>query len=139
MPRATIVFATPRRDAARSVAAPIAAGPTVRQGDMIDRRSAVEGYKVVSAVRGKRVGRIVDRKGAYYIVRRSLRRRRYPLPMDRADVEYEHRRVVMRLSRQKLFSAPEVRRAGELDPATDRYYASLDQGTTSTPGTGAPD
>jgi len=38
----------------------------------------VEGFRVVTAVGEKRVGRIVGAEGHYYIVRRSFGRSRYP-------------------------------------------------------------
>jgi hypothetical protein len=82
----------------------------------------VTGYKVVSAVRKRRVGRIVGREGRYYVVRRSFSRRRHPLPIDETRFDREHGRVLMRLPRRRLFAAPRVRRNGELDPATDDYY-----------------
>ena len=83
----------------------------------------MRGFRVVSAVRGKRVGRIVGSEGDYYIVKRSFGRGRYPLPKRETTVDSERRRVLMRISRKRLFEAPKVRRNGELDPATDGHYS----------------
>ncbi len=83
----------------------------------------VEGFRVVTAVGEKRVGRIVGAEGHYYIVRRSFGRSRYPLPKRQAEIDPEQRRVLMRTLRQVLLEARKVRRDGELDPATDGYYS----------------
>jgi hypothetical protein len=83
----------------------------------------MRGFRVVTAVGEKRVGRIVGAEGAYFIVKRSLGRGRYPLPMREAAVDAEQRRVFMRISRKTLFEAPKARPAGELDPATDGHYS----------------
>jgi len=83
----------------------------------------VEGFRVVTAVGEKRVGRIVGAEGDYYIVRRSFGRGRYPLPKRQAEIDPEQRRVLMRTLRQVRFEARKVRRDGELDPATDGYYS----------------
>jgi hypothetical protein len=97
-----------------------------RQGDgTSDDVRTVTGYKVVSAVRNVRIGRIVGREGRYYIVRRSFSRRRYPLPIGEAQFDRERGRMLMRLPRRRLFAAPQVRRNGELHPATDGYYNEL--------------
>jgi len=82
----------------------------------------MEGFRVVTAVGEKRIGRIVGRQGDYYIVKRSFGRGRYPLPRRNASVVPELRRVLMNLPRKQLFEAPKVRRNGELDPATDGHY-----------------
>lgn len=82
----------------------------------------VNGYRVVTAVGEKRVGRVVDVRGEYYVVKRSLGRGRYPLPRKKADVVPEKRIVLMRIPRRDLFAAPKVRRSGKLDPATDGHY-----------------
>jgi hypothetical protein len=81
----------------------------------------MEGFRVVTGVGEKRVGRIVDAQGAYYIVKRSFGRGSYPLPKKHARVVPEQRRVLMHLPRRDLFAAPKVRR-GKLDPATDIHY-----------------
>jgi hypothetical protein len=83
----------------------------------------MRGFRVVTAVGEKRVGRIVGSQGDYYIVKRSLGRGRYPLPKRDAAVDPERRRVLMRVPRRILFDAPKVRRDGELDPATDGHYS----------------
>lgn len=83
----------------------------------------MEGFRVVTAVGEKHVGRIVGAEGDYYIVRRSFGRGRYPLPERQAESDPERRRLLMRTPRQVLFEAPKVRRDGELDPATDGYYS----------------
>jgi hypothetical protein len=90
----------------------------------MQRGEQVEGFRVVTAVGEKRVGRIVGAQGNYYIVRRSLGRGRYPLPKRNAAVVHEHRRVRMHIPRRDLFAAPKVRRGGELDPATDGHYGT---------------
>jgi len=82
----------------------------------------VDGFRVVTAVGEKRVGRIVGAEGSYYIVKRSFGRGSYPLPKTRAAVDRERRRVVMHIPRRELFGAPKVGRGGELDPATDGHY-----------------
>src|SRR6266566_2824331 len=74
----------------------------------------MEGFRVVTAVGEKRVGRIVGAQGGYYVVRRSFGRGRYPLPKRNAAVVSEQRRVLMHLPRKQLFEAPKVRRNGEL-------------------------
>lgn len=83
----------------------------------------MDGFRVVTAVGEKRVGRIVDAQGDYYIVKRSFGRGRYPLPKKTAAVDREHRRVIMHIPRRDLFAAPRVRR-GQLDPATDGHYSA---------------
>jgi hypothetical protein len=82
----------------------------------------VEGFRVVTAVGEKRVGRIVGTQGDYYIVKRSLGRGLYPLPKKNAAVVPEQRRVLMRMPRRDLFAAPKVGRGGQLDPATDGHF-----------------
>jgi hypothetical protein len=88
----------------------------------IDGGEGVEGFRVVTAVGEKRVGRIVGAEEDYYVVKRSFGRGRYPLPKRQAEVDSERRRVLMHPPRKVLFEAPKVRRKGELDPATDGYY-----------------
>jgi hypothetical protein len=83
----------------------------------------MRGFRVVTAVGEKRVGRIVGSQGDYYIVKRSFGRGRYPLPKRDAAVDPERHRVLMRVPRKILFEAPKVRRDGELDPATDGHYS----------------
>jgi hypothetical protein len=83
----------------------------------------MRGFRVVTAVGEKRVGRIVRSQDDYYIVKRSFGRGRYPLPKRDAVVDSERRRVLMRVPRKTLFEAPKVRRSGELDPATDGHYS----------------
>src|SRR5712691_4438574 len=83
-----------------------------------ERDEGMEGFRVVTAVGEKRIGRIVGAQGDYYIVKRSFGRGRYPLPKKNAAVVPEHRRVLMHLPRKQLFEAPKVQRNGELDPAT---------------------
>jgi hypothetical protein len=83
----------------------------------------VEGFRVVTAVGEKRVGRIVGAEGSYYIVRRSLGRGLYPLPKREAEVDPERRCVLMHTPRKVLFEAPKAPRNGGLDPATDGYYS----------------
>jgi hypothetical protein len=83
----------------------------------------VEGYRVVTAVGGHRVGRIAGAQGAYYIVKRSLGRGSYPLPKKNAEVVPEKRLVLMQIPRRDLFAAPKVQRGGLLDPATDGHYS----------------
>jgi hypothetical protein len=83
----------------------------------------MRGFRVVTAVGEKRVGRIVGARGAYYIVKRSFGRGRYPLPKRDTTVDSEQRRVFMRIPRKTLFEAPKVRRNGELDRATDGHYS----------------
>ncbi len=83
----------------------------------------MEGFRVVTAVGEKHVGRIVGAEGEYYIVKRSFGRGRYPLPKHQSEVDSERRRVLMRTPRKVLFEAPKIRRKGELDPATDGYYS----------------
>lgn len=83
----------------------------------------MDGFRVMTAVGEKRVGRIVGSEGDYYIVKRFLGRGRYPLPKRHATVDPETRRVLMRLPRKELFEAPRVRRDSELDPATDGHYS----------------
>jgi hypothetical protein len=83
----------------------------------------MRGFRVVTAVGEKRVGRIVGSQGDYYIVKRSFGRGRYPLPKRDAAVDPERHRVFMRVPRKILFEAPKVRRDGELDPATDGHYS----------------
>jgi hypothetical protein len=83
----------------------------------------MEGFRVVTAVGEKRVGRIVGAHGDYYIVKRSFGRGRYPLPKRSAAVVSERRRVLMHMPRKTLYEAPKVRRNGELDPATDGHYS----------------
>jgi hypothetical protein len=83
----------------------------------------VEGFRVVTAVGEKRIGRMVEAEGDYYIVKRSFGRGRYPLPKRQAEIDPKRRRVLMRTPRKVLFEAPKVRRNGELDPATDGYYS----------------
>jgi hypothetical protein len=82
----------------------------------------VDGYRVVTAVGEKRVGRIVDARGDYYIVKRSFGRGCYPLPKRNAAVIADEQRVLMHIPRRDLFAAPKVRRGGELDPATDGHF-----------------
>jgi hypothetical protein len=82
----------------------------------------MRGFRVVTAVGEKRVGRIVGAEGAYYIVKRSFGRGRYPLPKRDTKVDSEQRRVFMHIPRTTLFEAPKVRRTGGLDPATDGHY-----------------
>jgi hypothetical protein len=82
----------------------------------------VDGFRVVTAVGEKRVGRIVGAEGNYYIVKRPFGRGSYPLPKTSAAVDRERRRVVRHLPRRELFAAPKVGRGGELDPATDGHY-----------------
>lgn len=82
----------------------------------------MERFRVVTAVGEKRVGRIVDSQGQYFIVKRSLGRGRYPLPKEKAKVIPEERLVLMSIPRRDLFAAPKVHRDGQLDPATDGYY-----------------
>ena len=82
----------------------------------------MEGFRVVTAVGEKRVGRILGAQGDYYIVKRSFGRGRYPLPKKKAAVVPERRRVLMHMPRRDLYAAPKVRRNGELDPATDGHY-----------------
>jgi hypothetical protein len=84
---------------------------------------ACMGFRVVTAVGERRVGRIVGSQGDYCIVKRSFRRGRYPLPRSQAVVDSKKRRVLMRVPRLKLFEAPRVRRSGELDAATDGHYS----------------
>jgi hypothetical protein len=83
----------------------------------------MEGFRVVTAVGEKRVGRIVGAQGDYYIVKRSFGRGRYPLPKRNAAVVPEQGRVLMHVPRKHLFEAPKVQRNGELDPATDGHYS----------------
>jgi hypothetical protein len=83
----------------------------------------MEGFRVVTAVGEKRVGRIVGAQGSYYIVKRSFGRGRFPLPKRNASVVPERRRVLMQLPRKQLFEAPKVGRNGEIDPATDGHYS----------------
>jgi hypothetical protein len=83
----------------------------------------MDGFRVVTGVGEKRVGRIVDAQGKYYIVKRSFGRGSYPLPKKHAEVVPEQRRVLMHLPRRDLFAAPKVSRSGELDPATDGHYS----------------
>jgi hypothetical protein len=83
----------------------------------------MEGFRVVTAVGEKRVGRIVGAQGDYYIVKRFFGRGRYPLPKRSAAVVPERQRVLMKLPRRDLYAAPKVRRNGELDPATDGHYS----------------
>ena len=83
----------------------------------------MEGFRVVTAVGEKHVGRIVGAEGDYYMVKRSFGRGRYPLPKSQTEVDSERLRVLMRTPRKVLFEAPKVRRNGELDPATDGYYS----------------
>jgi hypothetical protein len=90
----------------------------------IQRAEQVEGFRVVTAVGEKRVGRIVGAQGDYYIVKRSFGRGRYPLPKKNAGVVPEHRRVLMHIPRRDLLAAPKVQRSGELDPATDGHYSA---------------
>ena len=82
----------------------------------------MDGFRVVTAVGEKRVGRIAGAEGNYYIVKRPFGRGSYPLPKTTAAVDSERRRVLMHLPRRELFAAPKVRRGGELDPATDGHY-----------------
>jgi hypothetical protein len=89
----------------------------------MERDEGVEGFRVVTAVGERRVGRIAGSQGDYYIVKRSFGRGRYPLPKRQAEVDPKRRRVVMRTPRKMLFEAPSVRRHGDLDPATDGYYS----------------
>lgn len=84
----------------------------------------VEGFRVVTAVGEKRVGRIVGAQGDYYFVKRSFGRGCYPLPKKNAAVVPEQRRVLMHIPRRDLFAAPKVRRGGRLDPATDGHYST---------------
>jgi hypothetical protein len=86
--------------------------------------------RVVTAVGEMRVGRIVGDQGDYYIVRRLFSRKRYPLPKRETVVDSERRRVLMKVPRKILLDAPEVRRGGELDPATDPYYRDISEGGT---------
>ena len=88
----------------------------------MERDEEMEGFRVVTAVGKKRVGRVVGAEGNYYIVKRSFGRGRYPLRKVQAEVDLEGRRVLMHTPRKVLFEAPKVRRNGELDPATDGYY-----------------
>jgi hypothetical protein len=81
----------------------------------------MRGFRVVTAVGEKRVGRIEGSQGDYYIIRRSFARGRSPLPKRDAVVDSERGRVLMRVPRRVLFDAPQVRRNGELDPATDGH------------------
>jgi len=81
------------------------------------------GFRVVTAAGEMRVGRIVGEQGGYYVVRRWLSRKRYPLPKRETIVDVERRRVLMRVPRSILFDAPEVGRNGELGSGTDLYYS----------------
>ena len=83
----------------------------------------MQGFKVVTAVGEKRVGRIVGAEGDYYIVERPFGRGRYPLPKKNAAVLPDQQRVLMHMPRSELFAAPKVRRDGQLDPATDGHYS----------------
>lgn len=83
----------------------------------------MDGFRVVTAVGEKRVGRIVGAQGDYYFVKRSFGRGCYPLPKKNAAVVPDQRRVLMHLPRRDLFEAPKVRR-GRLDPATDGHYSA---------------
>jgi hypothetical protein len=82
----------------------------------------VDGFRVITAIGEKRVGRIADAQGDYYIVKRPLGRGRYPLPKKNATVVPEKKLVLMHLPRRELFEAPKVQRGGELDPATDGHF-----------------
>jgi hypothetical protein len=64
------------------------------------------GFRVVTEVGEKRVGRIVGSQGDYYIVKRSFGRARYPLPKRQAVVESEKRRVLMRVPRKRSLRRP---------------------------------
>jgi hypothetical protein len=88
----------------------------------MDEDVGVEGFRVATAVGEGRVGRIVAAEGDYYVVKRSFRRGRYPLPKRQAEVDPKRRRVLMRTPRKTLYEAPEVRRNGQLDPATAGYH-----------------
>lgn len=90
----------------------------------------MRGFRVVTAVGEIRVGRVVGDQGDYYIVRRSFSRKRYPLPKRETVVDSKQRRVLMKVPRKVLFDAPEVRRGGEFDPATDPYYREISKGGT---------
>jgi hypothetical protein len=83
----------------------------------------MEGFRVVTAVGEKRVGRIVLATGDYYIVKLSFGRGRFPLPQHQAEVDTGRRRVLMRTPRRVLYDAPKVRWNRDLDPATDGYYS----------------
>jgi len=83
----------------------------------------MDGFRVVTAVGEKRVGRIVGAEGSYYIVKRSFGRGRYPLPKRQVLVDRERRCVLMRTPRKVLFEAPRAHRTRGLDPATDGYYS----------------
>ena len=89
----------------------------------MDGGEGVEGFRVVTAVGEKRVGRIVGAEGDYLIVKRSFGRGCYPLPKRQAEVDPGRPRVLMRTPRKVLFDAPKVTRRGGLDPATDGYYS----------------
>jgi hypothetical protein len=91
---------------------------------VIEGGEAMEGYRVVTAVGERHVGRIVDAQSDYYIVKRSFGRGCYPLPKKNAVVVPEQQQVLMHLPRRELFAAPKVRRGGELDPATDGHFNS---------------
>jgi len=90
---------------------------------MQEKRVEMRGFKVVTAVGEKRVGRIDGRLDRYYVVRRSFSRKRYPLPRRKTTVDTERRRVLMKVPRKILFDAPEVDRKGELGLGTDLYYS----------------
>ena len=83
----------------------------------------MEGFRVVTAVGEKRVGRVVGAEGRYYIVRRSFGRGRFPLLKREAELDADRRRVLMHTPRKVLFDAPKAPRRGGLDPATDGYYS----------------
>ena len=90
----------------------------------------MRGFRVMTAAGEFRVGRIVGDRGDYYFVRRRFSRRRYPLPKRETVVDAERHRVLMKVPRKVLFDAPEVRRGGDLDPATDPYYQEISEGET---------
>jgi hypothetical protein len=95
--------------------------PAFQQSNTGDEKR-VRGFRVVTAVGEMRVGRIVEDRGDYYVVRRSFSRKRYPLPKREAVVDSERGRVLMNVPRKVLFDAPEVHRNGELGLGTDLYY-----------------
>src|SRR5712691_10871783 len=77
-----------------------------------ERDEGMEGFRVVTVVGEKRIGRIVGAQGDYYIVKRSFGRGRYPLPKRHTAVDSEQRRVLMHMPRKTLYEAPKVRRSG---------------------------
>jgi hypothetical protein len=89
----------------------------------MDGGERMKGFRVVTAVGEKRLGRIVGAAGDNYIIKRSFGRGRYPLPTGQAEVDPERRRVLMRTPRKVLLDAPKVGRKRELDPGTDGFYS----------------